>query len=88
MNKSLLTEKKIILLIRRGLDKHSGESRDFRGFKNNRFLSNPLDSGKTLVDISVNTDQIGMGLKQIPWENVSNMYILIWYVNTSTCRGC
>ena len=36
--------------------KHSGESCDFRILKNGGFLSQPLDSGKTFFDISVNTD--------------------------------
>ena len=44
---------------------HGGESQDFRGLKNGGFLSNPLDSGKTLFDITVNTGQIGMGFEAI-----------------------
>ena len=31
--------------------------------KNDGFLSSPLDSGKTLFEISVNTDQIGTGFE-------------------------
>ena len=42
---------------------HGGVSRDFRGLINGGFLSNPIDSGKTLFDISFNTDQIGMGFE-------------------------
>ena len=38
------------------------ESRDFR-VKNGGFLSKPLDSGKTLLDISANTGQIYMGFE-------------------------
>ena len=53
---------------------HGGESRDFR-LKNGGFLTNPHDTGKTLFDISINTDQIGMVLKQIPREKESNMSI-------------
>ena len=37
---------------------------------------NPVDSGKTFFDISINTDQIGMGLKQIPRKNDSSMSFL------------
>ena len=40
---------------------HGGESFDFRILKNGGFLSKPFVSGKTLFDISVNTDQICMG---------------------------
>ena len=40
-----------------------GESPDFRGLKNGRFLSKPVDSGKLFFDISVDTDQIGMGFE-------------------------
>ena len=45
---------------------HGGESGDFRGLKNGGFLSNPLDSVKTLFDISINTHQIGMGFEADP----------------------
>ena len=31
--------------------------------KNGRYLSKPLNSDKTFFDISVNTDQIGMGIQ-------------------------
>ena len=40
-----------------------GESRVFRILKNGGFLSKSLYSGKTFFDISVNTDQIGMGFE-------------------------
>ena len=36
---------------------------DFRILKNGGFLSKPLVSGKTFLDISVNTDQICMGFE-------------------------
>ena len=46
-----------------------GESRrDFRVF---------VDSGNTFFDISVNTDQIGMGFEADIPENESNMSILV-----------
>ena len=42
---------------------HGNESRDFRILKNGGFLSQPHNSGKTFFDISVNTDQIGIGFE-------------------------
>ena len=49
------------VLVEQQLQIHGVESRDLRILKNGGLLSKPLDSGKTLFDISVNTDQIGMG---------------------------
>ena len=44
--------------------------------KNGVFLSNPLDSGKTLFDISVNTDQIGMGFEaDTPGERKQHVHL-------------
>ena len=50
----------MILLI---LSEHSRESCDFRILKTGRFLSKSHDSGKTFFDISVSTNQIGMGFE-------------------------
>ena len=46
-----------------------------RGLRNGGFLSNPLNSGKTLFDISVNTDQIGMGFEAESCEKETIMTI-------------
>ena len=43
--------------------------------KSGKFLSKPIDSGETFFDISLNTDQIGMGLTQILQKNESNLSI-------------
>ena len=40
---------------------HGGESCDFKTTTMADTNENPIDSGKTFFDISVNTDQIGMG---------------------------
>ena len=53
-----------------------GESHDFRGLKNGGFLSKSVDSGKAFFDISVNTNQIGVGFKADSSKNDSNMFIL------------
>ena len=37
---------------------------------------NSVDSGKAFFDISVNTNQIGVGFKADSSENDSNMFIL------------
>ena len=42
---------------------HGIESCNFRLLKNGGLLSKPLHSGKTFFDISVNTDQFGMGFE-------------------------
>ena len=42
---------------------HGEQSLDLKILKNGGFLSKPLDSGKTFFDISVSTDQIGMGFE-------------------------
>ena len=54
---------------------HCGESHDIKILKNGRFLSKPLDSGKSFIDISVNTGQICMGFETGTSENCSNMPI-------------
>ena len=56
---------------------HREESRDFRGLKNGGFLSTPLPhSGKTFFDISVNTDQIGMGFEaDTPGERKQHVHL-------------
>ena len=51
---------------------HVGESPDFRGLK----MADTC-SGKTFFDISVNTDQMGIGFEaDAPKKNESNMSIL------------
>ena len=59
---------------------HGGESPYFRGLKMADTCQNPVNSGKTFCDISVNTDQIGMGFEadtsKKKKKNESNMSIL------------
>ena len=42
-------------------------------------MSKPLDSGKTFFEISVNTDQIGMGFEADTPKNEINMSIFSDY---------
>ena len=56
-----LTVHELLVLVMHG--EHGGELLDFGLLKNGGFVSKPLDSGKTFFDISLNTDQIGMGFE-------------------------
>ena len=41
----------------------AGENHGFYRIKNGGYLSKPLDSGKTFLNISINADQICMGIE-------------------------
>ena len=46
-----------------------------------------VDLGNTLFDISVNTDHICMGLKQIPRKNDSNMLSYVTFRQRSGSKN-